>query len=330
MIIVDHLRIGGTNVEALERIQHEVDQRLGTAASPPKKDQRPANFNEILSEALAFPAENVDAELAKGRVAAHVKRFFEEIWLHRPLRSLGMIAPMDAAGHPTLRKKVRGAVQFLQECALPPGSFNYDFDSLRHKLGLNGHAAAATADISAMNAAELATLDINGLADDDLEKAFQTATKLDARELAEKFVRALIGRPANTARPDRFPWYVSLVNKAVAEGNMESALDLVNEGEKHDCEHNEGRRRNDYELRRGQIHAKRGDAAEAKTVFEGLIARVPSELKYRATAAESLLSARQGAAALQFAEAGLAEARKQNNRDSEGHFMELVEAAKRQ
>jgi len=43
-----------------------------------------------------------------------------------------------------------------------------------------------------------------------------------------------------------------------------------------------------------------------------------------------MLSARQPVRALQFAEQGLAKAREQNNRDSEGYFMELVAAAKRQ
>jgi hypothetical protein len=53
-------------------------------------------------------------------------------------------------------------------------------------------------------------------------------------------------------------------------------------------------------------------------------------LKYRGTAAEAMLTLKQGAAALQFAEQGLSKAREQNNRDSEQYFMELVSAARRQ
>src|SRR5262249_18289562 len=102
------------------------------------------------------------------------------------------------------------------------------------------------------------------------------------------------------------------------------------EGEKDDCEHNEGRRRNDYELRRGQVHAKQGAFDQAQDVFDRLISRVPAEMKIRVSAAEALLSAKQAGRALQYAEAGLAEARKQNNRDFEGAFLELVDAAKRQ
>ena len=48
------------------------------------------------------------------------------------------------------------------------------------------------------------------------------------------------------------------------------------------------------------------------------------------SAAEAMLGARQGRAAKQFAEQGLGQARAQNNRDTEGYFLELIEAAKRQ
>ncbi len=68
----------------------------------------------------------------------------------------------------------------------------------------------------------------------------------------------------------------------------------------------------------------------AQDVFSRLIERVPTEMRFRSSAAEAMLSARQGARALRFAEEGLATARQQNNRDSEQHFMELVAAAKKQ
>ena len=117
---------------------------------------------------------------------------------------------------------------------------------------------------------------------------------------------------------------------ALNEGKTDEALNLVNEGERADCEQNEGKRRNEYELRRGQLHAKRGEVEEAQGVFERLIQRVPSELRYRGSAAEAMLSAKQAGRALTFAEQGLAKAREKNERDSEDYFKELVSAARRQ
>ncbi len=331
MIIVDHLRIGNVNGDDLAKIQQEMEKRVGPGLSPARRDQRPAGFNEIASEALIFPMEQADAEVAKRRIADHVQRFFEERWIQRPLRSLGMTPPIDAVGHSNLRKKVIGAVQFLQECAQPASSFDYDFDRLRRKLGLLGAGGTTTEmrDIGAMGAAELAALNPAAMNEEDLSTAYQGAIKLDARELAGKFARALIALPAKPDGADRFPWYSFLVNQALSAGDTDEALGTVNAGEKYDCESNEGRRRNEYELRRGQILAKRGETDEARRVFEGLIARGPAELKFRATAAETLLSARQAKEALKLAEEGLAEARKQNNRDLEEHFKELVSAATR-
>src|SRR5262249_46834266 len=99
---------------------------------------------------------------------------------------------------------------------------------------------------------------------------------------------------------------------------------------KADCEQNQGRRRNDYELRRGQVLAKRRDVQGARDVFQRLIERSPGELRYQGPAAEAMLSLKESGAALAFAEQGLAKAREQNDRDSEQYFIELVAAAKKQ
>jgi tetratricopeptide (TPR) repeat protein len=335
MVIGDRLRLWYTDPTALQRMRDELQQRIGPALSSPIANQGPAGFNEVLAEAMVFPVHISNQEEAQRRVTEHVQRFMEETWIHRPLRSLNMIPPIDAAGHGTLRKKLLGAVQFLQDCARPDAVFSYDFDRLRRKLGLLSESVApgkggAAADIATMNAAELSGLAVESLSNDDLEKAYQTAIKLDAREIAGRFAHTLVSRPPNTTRPDRYPYYSHLVQLSLAENNTAAALDFVNEGEKADCEQNEGRRRNDYELRRAQIHAKRGDNAEAASIFDRLIERVPSELRYRGSAAEAMLSARQSAHALRFAEGGLAKAREQNNRDSEDYFLELVGAAKKQ
>jgi hypothetical protein len=76
--------------------------------------------------------------------------------------------------------------------------------------------------------------------------------------------------------------------------------------------------------------AKSGRGKEAKDVFERLVDRLPEDTQLAGSAAESMLGAKQPADALRFAEHGLSRARAQNNRDSEGYFLELVEAARKQ
>ncbi len=330
------LRLWNSNAEALARAREELEQRAGPSLSEAQLRRGPANFSESLSEALFFPVGVTEPAEVEKQLRDHMQRYFEESWIHRPLRSLNSVPPVDAAGHAVLRKKLIGVVQFLEDCA-SSGSRPYDFERLRRELGLVAASAAAqpetggaAADIDAMSAAELAALPPESLSDEQVDQAYRAAQKLDARELADRFARALIARPPHPDRPDRFPWYTYLVQRALADGDTNAALDFVNEGEKADCEHNQGRHRNDYELRRGQVLIKRGETESARDVFERLFERLPSELRYRGTATESMLAAREGATALRFAEQGLAKAREKNDRDSEQYFMELVAAAQKQ
>jgi len=321
----------------LDRVTSEVQKRFCSAVVEARRMTSPIVYSDVVADALTFPVTLSDQKEAERRILDNAQTYFEETWIHRPLRSLNLIPPVDAAGHGVLRKKLLGVLQFLHECAAGGALHAYDFDRLRRKLGLlDGQAAATTAapgaalDIGSLGAAELAGLKTDALSYEQLQQAFQAANKLSANDLAAHFARSLVTGPVNASQPDRFVYHAFLTQKALNEGNTDEALNSLNEGEKDDCEHNEGRRRNDYELRRGQIHAKRREVSEAQDVFERLVGRAPDNLSYRGSAVESMLSLKQGAAALRFAEGGLAEARKQNNRDSEQYFLELVAAAKKQ
>jgi tetratricopeptide (TPR) repeat protein len=333
MIFRDLLRLWFPKKEPFEKVRNEVQQHLSGALSAPRERAGPVNFGDVVAEALVIPAGQMSAEEARQRVADHAAHFFEDVWIHRPLRSLNHVPPIDAAGHAALRKKLRGIVQFLQECGSIGGRASYDFDRLRRKLGLAGPVPAPTSDgnldIGSMGAAELGGLQTDTLSDEQLELAYQTAQKLDARDLAGNFARALVGRPMRPDKPDRYPWFAYLAQRAAEEGRTDESLATLAEGERQDAEHNASKRRGDYELRRAQLLAKRGDAQAAQEAFDRLIASEPTNLRFRGAAVESMLSLRQGARALAFAEQGLAAARQQNNRDQEQYFLELTAAAKR-
>jgi tetratricopeptide (TPR) repeat protein len=332
LIVGNLVHLRSLSYDRLMKANREFRQRAGTALSDPEVQRGPAAFSDLLSEGAVFPVGATSEEDARRRVEEGFETYFEDTWIHRPLRSLGGVPPVDAAGHGPLRRKLRGVIEFLQQCAQATAQ-PYDFDRLRRKLGLLEPAAtgpAAGPDIGAMGAAELAGLSAEGLPDEQLDQAYQTALRLDARDLAGRFGKALVSRPPPAGRPDRYPVYSQLIQQALAEGNTDAALDFISQGQQADSAHNEGRRQDDYDLRRGQILAKRGEVDAAQDVFRRLTERVPAELRFAAAAAEAMLSARQGPRALGFAEAGLAQARKQNNRDSEEHFKELVAAARKQ
>jgi hypothetical protein len=342
MIVGNVLQLWHPKAESVEKVLGEARQRLGPAAGEPQRSVGPVNFGDVVAEALLFPTTPTTELDAEAKMRDHARQFFEETWIHRPYRGLTGVSPVDAVGSPVLRKRLRGVIQFYQDCAAGTAPRLYDFDRLRQKIGLDSTpstaasptpaqaATSSTGNVSVMGAAELAALDQNQLADALLEQAFLTAVRLDAGELASRFARALIGRPANPASPDRWPMFQHLIQEAQAAGEFDTALEVVDEGEKADCEGNEGRRRNDYELRRGRLLARNGQADKAKDVFQRLLDRVPDDVQTAGAAAEAMLGAKRGKDAQAFAEHGLARARAQNNRDSEGYFMELAEAAKKQ
>jgi tetratricopeptide (TPR) repeat protein len=327
-----YLRLWTTNREVLERIRLEAERSAGPSVSTPRLSRTHAKFADVFCDALIFPLRTEETEKAQTVIREHGQRYLEEQWARRSLKSLSGTTPLDAAGHATLRRKLLGVVQFLETCAVGPKQL-FDFDRLRHKLGL-GTPSQAAADApppayDAMNVAELAALSVENMDDTQLDQAQKAAQKLDAQELGVHFAQALVSRPV-ASESDRYATFAYLTQQALARGDLAAALGYVDSGEKHDCEHNQGRRRNDFELRRAQVLAKQGEAGSAKGVFERLIHRSPDDFRFRAAAAESMLSLKQGSDALRFAEEGLQLARAKNNRDSEQHFMELAAAARKQ
>ncbi len=210
--------------------------------------------------------DQAEAERAASRREPQL--FFEGTWLQRPLKTLNGIAPIDAAGHAVLRRQACGVVQFLAD-APRAGRALTTSTACARKLGLTGGGTPATpgaapTDVTALGAPELAALNIETLSDEQLKQALLTAQRLDAHEIGTRFARALVGRPLSGSDADRYPYFSYLVERALAAGQTDEALDTLNEGEKADCEQNEGRRRNDYELRRGKVHARCGEA-DART-----------------------------------------------------------------
>lgn len=303
------------NVDSVEKVVADAIQKLGSAVGPPNRAVGPVQFGDVVADALLFPTADTTQFDAEAKIRANAQNYYEDKWIHQPLKSLLGKTPADAATDPLLRKRLGGVIQFLQDCAAAGPIRLYEFDRLRGKLGLGG--AVPVEDVAA---APADTTDV------DLEAAFRTAQRGGDDEAAVKFAKELTERPATG---DQFAAFSYLVQQSQRAGDVDAALGYVNSGEKADCEGNEGRRRNEYELLRGKLLAKKKDVAGAKDVFERLLGRIPGDLDVAGTAAEAMLSMRDSTAALHFAEHGLKQAREQGNRDQEGRFQELVGAAKR-
>jgi tetratricopeptide (TPR) repeat protein len=344
LIVANILRLWHPNKESVTKVADEIAAKLGPAVSLQAQESGYCNFSDIAVEAMLFPTRHAEANEIEPRMKEHAQSYFEESWVHRPLKALSGVPPIDAVGSTALQKRLPGVVRFVEDCfrsSAPRVSDGertkpmelYDFNRLRHKLGIGAAPAAPTGEpalkIEAFSASELAGLDGSTLSSDDLDRAFRTALKLDARDLAGKFARLMTQRPPNATLPDRYPYFNHLMQLAQAENDGAAVMLLLDQAEKADADFNESRRHGDLTVRRGQQLAKLGDAEKAHEVFAGLLGSMPDDLKYYGPAIETMLGQKRGQWALEFAERGLAKARSQNNRDSEQYFMELAAAARR-
>jgi tetratricopeptide (TPR) repeat protein len=376
------VRVSHPNRASAAKVADEMRGELNLAVEQPQETATPLSFGDVALEALAQPVQTTDVAAAEVRLQEHARNFFENVWIHRPLKALAGNSPLDAVGSSALRKRVFGVVKFMEDSlvAVQPHKQvgedlvpieTYSFDALRHKLGLEyvaadppkvavpadpepappsggrqppvpsepqgadaprsevAEPAPAARDFAAMNAGELAGLDVAALSVGELERAMRAAVNLKAHELAVAFAEAALARPFDPAAPDRYPLYAAAATGAAVGGDLAKAVDLVEQGERYDLERNGGGRAVEFGLKKAQLFVRMKDAAAAAAAFDAVIAKHPDEGKFYAAAAEDMLRLRAGARARGFAERGLAKAREQGNRDLEGHCEELVAAAKK-
>jgi tetratricopeptide (TPR) repeat protein len=362
------IRLSHPTRESVLKAADDIRTAVQLAVEQPAESTSPLNFRDVVLEAIAQPSDNGDEAALEAKLRDYAANYFENTLLHRPLKALAGNSPLDAVGSKVLRKHVFGVVKFREDClaaALPHKRIGeqlvpiniYDFAALRHKLGLeyisaeppkvnvpeepkaaapapsapapSAPAAPEKRAIGALNAGELAGLDVAALSVGELEQAMLAAIKLDARDLAVAFAQAGLLKPFDAANPDRYRLYATAITGAAASGDTAKAVELIDAGSKYDADHNSGQRETEYKLRKAQVFVKAKDVNKAAAEFEGLTALHPDEGKFYTTAAEEMLRLKAGEKALKFAEAGLETARRTGNRDLEGHCEELVAAAKK-
>lgn len=345
------IRLWHVNLESVTKVGDEVRDRLNMAVEAPVTGTGAAQFGDIIQEALCYPVQIAQVEDAEKKLRDFASNYFENVWANKPLKLFGGATPLDAAGSSLLRKRLLGAIRFLEDLLIgaapriPRGEGSvpmdvYDFGRLRHKLGAQLQAAGAPPaellaavawvakkDFTAMSAADLAGLEAESLGVTEIEDAMRAALKLDARELAVKFAKAGVTKPFDAARSDRYPMFACVVTGAVAEADYPAAIQFVEMGATYDAEHNVGKRANEFGLRKAQLLAKAKNYPASEQAFHDLIERSPDEPKFYIAAIEAMLSGQQKAPALAFAEKGRAKANTLGNRDLAGACQELSEAA---
>ncbi|HEY1190906.1 MAG TPA: tetratricopeptide repeat protein, partial [Gemmata sp.] len=141
------VRLSHPNRDSVAHVADEMRTALQLAVEQPVESGHTLNFGDVVLEALAQPTANGDLGAAEAKLRDHAANYFENVWLHRPLKALAGNSALDAVGSKVLRKHVFGAVQFLEDClqlAQPRKQVGqevvpievYNFAALRHKLGL--------------------------------------------------------------------------------------------------------------------------------------------------------------------------------------------------
>lgn len=384
MIIPPEFHLISFDQNYVQSLAREFYEQSHMALEPPRMRARTPDPREMLFlfGAPVSPGQEDDAEVQR-RQLQYVADYFEGTWLHQPLKSLEGNSPLEAMGSSRLRKRVFGAVRFMEECyravtGLPDEPAEeitaeaeqryYNFQRLRHKLGLEYTSAAAPEaeggveavslvggpfqqlppeakaghspsrspsvstpprDINAMNIAELAALDRQDMSVDEIEQAMRAALRLEARELAVAFARAGVEKPFDPSKPDRYPLFAAAITGALVQGNYSEALELIQRGEQYDSDHNRGARAIDYALKRANVYVRMKDVDQAVKAFERIIAQYPQEGKLYTTAAEEMLRLRSADKARYFADRGLRLAHQSQNRELEEHCRELLVAAEK-
>src|SRR5262249_30964747 len=128
------LRFWHSNREMLDRAVGDFRAAAGKALSEPEYETGAAQVGDVVREVMLVPArDGVDPAEVDEKMRDRAREFFEETWVRRPLNSLNRVAPLDAAAHPTLRKRLAGVIRFMQEClggtsARKEAKPLYDFD----------------------------------------------------------------------------------------------------------------------------------------------------------------------------------------------------------
>lgn len=259
-----------------------------------------------------------------------MRSYFEDRWAHRPLVSLKGISPLDAVGHPKLRRKVAGLILLLEQLLQTfQTKLPYTMDELRHKLGLDQAVpvdAASAGDanaITGMNAAELAALTPETLSEEDLKAAFTSAKRLDANELATKFAQSLVAKAASLPDFDGFIYDQHIVFQLLGEDRVERAYVSILKAIERDAKNNAGKRSIDYRKLRFKVLLAGKRIAEARIDIDKLLSEKGEDLDIFVFATEELLRFGQKDLASKYAGMGKLIAAKKSDRDRFSFFEEI-------
>ena len=226
-------------------------------------------------------------DAAKASLARSVvEHVYEDLWVHQPRRSLGDLAPLEAArradrGDLVARARLAAVVRYREQLGTRPTHAEvyqgYPFDRLRRRLGLltpDESDAFDAADASCMGERELDGLDPSTLDDHRLADAFRSAAALRDDARTARFAAALARRPAPARdRLDPAAVFAPLVRESLRTGDPEEALAWLTTA----MTGADGPRVRVFTVWSAEIHARSGRPEAALRAYQELLDRPDSD-----------------------------------------------------
>lgn len=335
------LELVSVTAENLAHARRTFEQTIGDSVRFDSVVERPGNPSTLDSEPfLVFDPQKISPEEKNARILESIRSYFEETWIHRPLRSLDGLSPIDAAQSSTLRKRLEGVIRF-RERNFARYEAPYNFDRLRNKLGMKISGAGLSeekdstkpsenVDLRAYSASQLAALDAKSLNDADLVIAYKTALSLDAPQTTSNFAAEIVKRPTIADHIDVNSIFRRAINERFSAKKYDEIESLIAEARGYDERHYQSKEAAQYDLLAAKLALQQGRKDEAIDAIKQIPTKYPNRLDVAATAVEQLLSAGAYGAAKEIAETGLSQAEQERNGDFQGRFKDyLREAAAR-
>ncbi len=332
MIMPGEVWIYSHDPKRVETARAELEASWGDSVQFTRSFTQAASFPHLVDQVLDFRVpEGLTTEQVQRLSNEMFRSYFEDQWAHRPFRVLQGNTPIDAVGHPVLRRKLQGMILLLEQVlANQKVPITYTMDDLRRKLGLadgpiiqTHEQSAAPAVIASLSAAELAALDVALLSEDDLKQAFATAKRLDANEIAGKFAQALVAKVGNSPGADCFIYDQHVIFQLLGEDRIERAYATTIKMLDRDAKLNAGKRSIDYRKLRLKVLLAGKRLGEAKIELDKLLSERADDLDLLGFAVEELLKFGHKDQAAHYAKSGKLLAAKKNDRDRLGYFEDI-------
>ncbi|MGL5096200.1 MAG: hypothetical protein ACRDD1_11465, partial [Planctomycetia bacterium] len=127
------LAMAADTMEDLAEARESFEKLMGDVVTVIVQDSTPGTPRDLDFEAIV-PLEN-DGPVTLETSQEAARRYFEEVWLHRPVASLGGLTPSVAAGDHRRQRRLEGILRF-RERSFGQYGVPYDFDRLRQRLNL--------------------------------------------------------------------------------------------------------------------------------------------------------------------------------------------------